>query len=133
MDVAIPADYRTTDFWVGYLGSALESSLEGIEKASTRRALREWKTSQAARPEVEVVAFAVVCAQDECYAVRDSLLEAEKARGDATEYLLDAESCGHSLAHGWVAQRLPMSVLGVTSEEREALLDEGTPVLDREP
>ena len=81
----------------------------------------------------EIVAYAVKDATGECYAIRPSQAEAEIAAEVGRAYLHGAETCGHPLAPGWVAERLPLQIVGLDAEEHADLLDEGTPTLDREP
>jgi hypothetical protein len=77
--------------------------------------------------------FAVRDRVGECYAVRESYAEAVAAKASAADYLYEAAACGHPRAAGWVAERLPLSIVRLTPAEVEAVLDEGVPVLDREP
>lgn len=134
-------DGRSADFWVGYLESATTHASEDLDRGedpgavakSLNRALREFKSSQAARPDVEIIGFAVVDALGECYALRKDLSDAIKAQGDAADYLLGATDSGHPRANGWVRERLPLAIVGVTDEEFDEHMSNGTPTLDREP
>lgn len=69
----------------------------------------------------------------DCYAIRDSMTEAELARLDAARYLDEAATCGHPGAAGWVAKRLPFEVRLLAPGEASLILEDGIPVLDREP
>lgn len=51
----------------------------------------------------------------------------------AHEYFAEAEVCGHHAAPGWVAERFPLQHRPVTIAERESILEDGTPTLQREP
>lgn len=69
----------------------------------------------------------------ECYALRDVEDQARLARVEAEEYLHEAARCGHPLAERWASSRLPITMRAITVSERAAALEDGTPVLDREP
>lgn len=77
--------------------------------------------------------YAILAADGECYALRDTVVEASAARVQAEEYLHEAASCGHPAAPAWVAARLPFRLVCVSVEKAAELLEDGTPVLDREP
>jgi len=77
--------------------------------------------------------YGVFDALGECYALRDTEDEARLAKVDADLYLHEATRCGHPLAEGWARQRLPLAIRTLTVSERAAALEDGTPVLDREP
>jgi hypothetical protein len=134
-------DERSPDYWLGYLAGSIEGAIRTITDslrapeaaADLKRALREWQMSPAARPGVWIAAYAVEDALGEVYAIRDSRVAAEEARSQAYDYLYGAESSGHPRAAGWVAERLPFAVVTITAGERDAIMEEGTPVLDREP
>lgn len=80
-----------------------------------------------------MTAFAVLCQLGEAYAIRPTLEEAEEALASAEWYLDGAATCGHSAAGGWLRKRLPLRVVPVDAAQVAELLEEGTPVLDREP
>ena len=134
----IAEDLRSPHYWLGALWANL-THIERVlakeghpEAASLRRALDEYESTTVFDHRREVVALAVKDATGECYAIRDTHEQAEEARASAINYLHGAETCGHPLAAGWVAKRLPFRVVMVTAEEREELLEQGTPTLDRE-
>jgi hypothetical protein len=77
--------------------------------------------------------YAIVDALGEVYALRQSVDAAFTAKRQAEEYLDEARSCGHAAAPSWVSERLPFTIKTVSVSERAAALDDGTPVLDREP
>ena len=97
----------------------------------------EWGVTRSGVPNVllvgAVVGYALMTANGECMAIRYDYIEAIKAKDEALDYLLGAESCGHSRAVSWVAERLPIRCLIVDAEEVETIMEEGTPTLDREP
>lgn len=122
-------------YWLGYLGEKLRMIAEAHEGTEmgrdVRRVLREFESAPLNGR--ETVAFAVIDAREEVYAIRETRAEAERARSAAYDYLFGAASCGHPSAPGWVEQRLPFAVLTITEEERIEMLENGTPTLDREP
>lgn len=140
----IGGDLRSPHYWLGVLAQAVRGAVDELERVerpmkprevarTLTRVLREFESSPAVHSERVIVAYAIVDALDECYAIRSDRLTGEVARGQAVDYLFGAESSGHPAAGGWVAKRLPFALIMVTAEEREAYLEEGTPVLDREP
>jgi hypothetical protein len=50
----------------------------------------------------------------------------------AKRYYDDAATCGHPSAAAWLAERAPLIVRGISCEERELILGDGPPVLQRE-
>lgn len=128
---------RTAHYWVGALRQALAQAADdldaaGADSSSVRRALREYDSSDTARPR-RVTGWAVMAANGECYALRSTYVDAEQARTEAGEYLYEAIGSGHPRARGWVNERLPFAVVMVDDQERAYLVEQGTPVLDREP
>ena len=127
-------------FWLGSLSATVALAIIDLEKgvptkdivATLRRSLAEYEASPVHRPR-EIVAVAVVAANGECYALRDNELHALVAKGHAEDYLFGAQSSGHPASTGWVRERLPFRVIAVDAEERDALLEDGTPILDQEP
>jgi hypothetical protein len=135
----VETSVSSPSYWNGMLaetirGAALEISAGRPEEArkSLERCQAEYESSPVARPR-EVVGYALMTATGECMAIRYDYMEAITARDQALDYLLAAESCGHSRAVSWVAERLPIRTLIVDAEEVETIMEEGTPLLDREP
>jgi hypothetical protein len=66
-----------------------------------------------------------------------ALFEAREAQDywidAAKRYYDDAATCGHPSAAAWLAERAPLIVRGISCDERDDILAEGTPVLQREP
>lgn len=62
---------------------------------------------------------------------RDELLDVWMPRARA--YFAEAASCGYPGAAGWAARREPLTVRIVSTETRDELLEDGTPLLQREP
>lgn len=121
-------------FWLGYLSAALKIIARdnpGFVGREAIRAVREYESSPVLSR--ETVAFAVLDAEEECYAIRGTREEADLALQHAGEHLYGAATCGHPSASAWVDARLPLAVVTVTEEERIEMLENGTPVLDREP
>lgn len=79
-----------------------------------------------------VVAFALVAANGETYAIRATEEAAEAARGPAKAYLDSAYASAHPAAGAWCNAREPFRVVALTFEEREERLEDEV-VLDREP
>jgi hypothetical protein len=94
--------------------------------------IREGSTMIAERLD-STVFFAVVDATDEVYAIRPTLDQAQEMALAAIEHLDEAASCGHPAAGSWVRARRPIRVVPMSADERAAALEDGTPVLDREP
>lgn len=66
-------------------------------------------------------------------AIRESFDEAFRvANIDAELYYDDAATCGHDRGPKYAASKLPCIVRPITAEERDQILEDGTPVLDRE-
>lgn len=125
--------------WAGTLSQTIRSAIESVESMhgpealrTLKRTLEEYEASPVARPR-EIVAYAVLDALGDCYAIRPDRIRAERARSDAIDYLNGAATCGHPNATTWVLKRLPFRMICIDAEERDALLEDGTPVLDREP
>jgi len=133
------SEFESAHYWCGYLAQALRGiaahDREPTEQEwlSSQRALREYESSPVHRLGLEMVGYAVVDRQGECYAIRTDVIEAQKARGEGVDYLIGAVESGHPRAAGWVAARLPLAILTITEEERIEMLENGTPTLDREP
>jgi hypothetical protein len=77
--------------------------------------------------------YAVEDATGTVLAICDEREEAEEAVRDGELYYDDAACCGHPSASAWVRERLPISFRIVTVEEAEAMREEATPLLEREP
>lgn len=78
--------------------------------------------------------YLVESADGEPQAIRDSLGEAlHVALVDADAYYDGAATCGHSAGPAYAASKRPFKVRPITAAERDQILDDGTPVLDREP
>lgn len=128
-------DERSAHYWCGALSQAIRE-LGSWEKISAdhlaiaQSALREYEASYVGRPR-DIVAFAVMTANGECMAIRQNVTEAIEARMHGVEYLEGA--LGHPRAARWVMERMPLTVIALDSEEWLALLEDGTPMLDREP
>lgn len=124
-------------YWLGYLRASLD--IIARDHAGTpvgreaRRSVREYDSAPLPHRDRKIVAYALLDATDEVYAIRGTQPEIEQAKADAIDYLDGAARCGHPSAPSWAAERLPFTVLTVTEEERIEMLEEGTPTLDREP
>lgn len=79
-----------------------------------------------------VVAFAVVSADGQVYAIRETSTDATKALDEARDYLAEAAACGHPNAPSWVMAHFPFRVRALTKAEHDEILADGTPILDRE-
>lgn len=79
------------------------------------------------------VAFALVAANGEVYAIRDSQEAAEAMRPAAEGYLDDAYASAHPAAGAYCNARTPFRVEALTFEEHEEALEDGPGLLDREP
>lgn len=77
--------------------------------------------------------FVVEDANGEAQALRNTQAEADKALADTEAYYYDAETCGHTDAPRWVAKKRPFRIRQITRAEAEQILEDGTPVIDREP
>ena len=76
----------------------------------------------------------VVSATGEPQALRDTFAEAAEAVVHAENYWALAAACGHPSAPGYVQRLYPFRVRAMPDAEAEQfLLDEPTPILDREP
>ena len=106
--------------------------MEGRQRAAAMKALGN-----------PFVAFVIEDSQGEAQAIRDTFEQAEQAIVECENYYYDAETCGHIPGsggsgqpvdpHDWVAKKRPFTIRPITADERDQILEEGTPVLDREP
>lgn len=81
-----------------------------------------------------IVGFAVETALGETWAIRPTREAAEHTiKTQAASALDDAYSCGHPRAGAWCNSQEPFRVVPLTWENREDVLADGTPYLDREP
>ena len=134
-----PGSLGEPHYWLGMLSQTVRGAIEDVEALrgpdalrALKRSLAEYEASPVHRPR-EIVSYAVVDALGECYAMAADFVEAYKRKAQAEDYLFEAQSCGHPKAGPWVRERLPLRVLTVDADERDALLEDGTPVLEREP
>jgi hypothetical protein len=78
--------------------------------------------------------WAVKCQRGEVYAIEETYARAVAQADSAQEFLLGALDCGHPRARSWVKARLPITCTKITRHEAyELRMEEGVPVLDREP
>ncbi len=75
--------------------------------------------------------FAVIAANGEPQAVRDTFEEAQAALVDTENYWYEASVCGHPDAPGYVRKLEPFAIRQVNRAERDELA-EYPPVIDRE-
>lgn len=78
-------------------------------------------------------AFVVEDRQGEAQTIRPTVTEALKGIIDCNDYYHEAETCGHPAAPGWVKKKRPFTIRPITQDEHDRILEDGTPVLDREP
>lgn len=76
--------------------------------------------------------WAVLDRRGECYAIEESLREAQAKLRDADRFLQGAVDSGHPRARAWVNERTPLVLMRITPQRAEELRDEAVPVLDRE-
>lgn len=81
----------------------------------------------------DVTLYAVTDQTGDLYGLSETREDAERVLRAASEYLREARDCGHPAAGAWVRKRLPLQVVEITPEDAQELLEEQTPVLDREP
>lgn len=122
-------------YWLGYLAASLKVIARDAAGTRVAREAERVVAEFESRPTEhrQTVAFAVVDALGECYAIRGTRDEANAALAAASDHLTEALGSGHVAAAKWVAEREPFGLLTITEEERIEMLEEGTPVLDREP
>lgn len=77
--------------------------------------------------------YVIEDARGEALALCDEHDDVDKWMLEARAYFAEAWGCGHPAAGPWVAERLPVTSRVLTVEEREEILEDGTPTLQREP
>lgn len=142
------------DYWLGFLTSAIGGTLRTIDEVDgsgqriyepdaaldqIRRAL-DWLERSACPVEAateqadrQYVGFVVEDVDGEAQAIRKTWAEADNALNDVEAYYYEAETCGHPRARGWVEAKRPFTIRQITRAERDEILENGTPIIDREP
>lgn len=77
--------------------------------------------------------FVVEAATGEAQAMRETRAGAVAAIDQAEMYWDEAATCGHPDAPGYVALKYPFRIRQITRQEWDDILEDGQPVLDREP
>lgn len=130
-DVSL-APTRATSILDG-LGDQIEWARLHYGRATRSYTLGYARGYREAARNVDKVGYVLWNAAGEALAVVDTLDEAVRASHDAAVYYADAIASGHPAARAYVRDRLPTSARAITAAQRETILADGTPILQREP
>lgn len=154
----LPAVGTDHAYWLGWLAATIQNTLVDLElvhdpdgenarplmsrddvTASLRDKWDIFLQSEVGQriavhmDERTLAGFVVEAADGEPQALRRTLTEAEQALADVDGYWSEAERCGHPSAPGYVAALRPFRIRQITKAEREQILEDGVPTIDREP